>query len=59
MKYRLNDIKSMQISPGTVGIAQRIFSDYEEKGIIEDIEETSELVFLTKNDVLTCKHNQY
>ena len=51
MEYR-------QISPGTVGISQKISSDYE-LGDAKNIEETSKLVFLTRNKVMPCGQNQY
>ncbi|MBU4069402.1 MAG: hypothetical protein KJ646_00295 [Nanoarchaeota archaeon] len=59
MEYRINKFEYELISPGTVGVAQRISSGYEGKGIDGAIEETSKLVFLMKNDVMACKQNQY
>ncbi len=59
MEYKTNNLEYVPISPGTVGVAQRISSGYEGKGNDGAIEETSKLVFLMKNDVMACGHNQY
>ena len=47
------------IFPGTIGVAQRISSSYNSAEISEFGEETSKLVFLAKNEVMTCGQNQY
>ena len=46
------------ISPGTIGVSQRIYNSYL-NGENGSENEDSGLVFLTKNDVMTCGQNQY
>ena len=59
MEYKSNHLGYKPISPGTVGVAQRISSGYEGKVMDDAIEETSKLVFLMKNNIMPCGHNQY
>lgn len=59
MEYKTDNFGYGPISPGTVGVAQRISSGYEGKGVGGALEETSKLVFLMKNNVMACRHNQY
>ncbi len=59
MVYKISNLRYESISPGTAGVAQRISSGYKDKGIDGSIGETSKLVFLMKNDVMTCGQNQY
>jgi len=59
MEYTINNLGYESISPGTAGIAQRISSGYKGKGMDGSVGETSKLVFLMKNDVMTCGQNQY
>ncbi len=59
MEYVVDDARYSSISPGTAGVAQRISSGYERKGIDLAVEEVRKLVFLMKNDVIACGQNQY
>jgi len=52
MEYKTEETGYVVISPGTAGVAQKISS-------IRPGEETSELVFLSMNNVMSCGHNQY
>jgi len=58
MKYKLKSTGYEAISPGTVGVSQRISSSYKIDATSFD-GETSGLVFLAENDVMTCGQNQY
>ena len=58
MEYEVQEAYE-KISPGTMGVAQKISSDYNSAEILESGEETSKLVFLVKNEVRVCEHNQY
>ena len=53
MEYKIRERAYELISPGTISISQKISSS-DESG-----EETSKLVFLAKNEVIPCSHNQY
>ena len=59
MEYKKMDADYKPISPGTMGIAQKISSDYKSAELEESGEETSKLVFLTQNKVMACSQNQY
>ncbi len=50
--------KYKAITPGVAGIAQRIPQKYE-SGADEDGKETSRLFALTRNEIISCGHNQY
>ncbi len=54
MEYKTRNVDSVAISPGTIGVAQKISS-----GNTRFSEENRNLVFLAKNDIITCGHNQY
>lgn len=47
------------ISPGTMGVAQKISSSYRSAEVEELGNESSRLVLLTKNDIMACGHNQF
>lgn len=57
MEYKTLDYE--EVTPGTAGVAQKISSGYKGKKPGKEINETSKLVFLMKNEVMTCSHNQY
>lgn len=59
MEYKPNNLRYKPISPGTIGIAQKISASYEGEETNGAIDETSKLVFLTKNEIIACGHNQY
>lgn len=46
------------ITPGIAGIAQKIPSKYK-SGTNEEGKETSKLFALTRNEIISCGHNQY
>ena len=54
MEYKINDTSYEGISPGTIGVAQKISSDYEFSEIPR-----SGLCFLERNYVQPCSQNQY
>ena len=58
MDYKTKVKTYETISPGTIGISQKISSAYE-SGKVESDKETSKLVFLARNHVLSCSQNQY
>ncbi len=53
MEYQIKDTSYETISPGTMGVAQKISSNHFSG------KEDSELVFLTKNEIIPCGQNQY
>ncbi len=57
MEYKIKGKVYEAISPGTVGVSQKISVDYE--GSEDSSDETSKLVFLSKNNVMSCGQNQY
>jgi hypothetical protein len=59
MEYQKKETSYKLISPGTIGVSQKISTGYEVIENIESVEETSKLVFLTKNNVIPCGQNQY
>ena len=59
MEYKIKESGYKSISLGTIGIAQKIPSEYKFREESETGDETSKLVFLTKNEVMPCGHNQY
>ena len=59
MEYEKIDTGYKPISPGTMCIAQKISSDYISAEVEESGEESSKLVFLTKNEVMACSQNQF
>jgi len=58
MEYKFKEAKYEAISPGTIGVAQKISSEDRAGEALADVE-TSKLVFLAKNDLITCGQNQY
>ena len=61
MEYKSKDTNYESVSPGTMGVAQKISSSYATESVesVKSDEENSGLVFLAKNDVIACGHNQY
>jgi hypothetical protein len=59
MEYKINEIGYNPIFPGTIGIAQKISSDYMSAENEESESELSKLSFLVKNKVMECSHNQF
>ena len=53
MEYKAKGIGYEAISPGTMGVAQKISSGH------RSLKEDSSLVFLTENHVISCGQNQY
>ncbi|MBU2576149.1 MAG: hypothetical protein KKF50_00325 [Nanoarchaeota archaeon] len=58
MVDRTKNIGYSTISPGTIGVSQRIFEDYL-RGEAGFGNESGGLVYLTKNDIMPCGQNQY
>ena len=59
MEYKTKDTGYEVISPGTIGVSQKISSDCEYRMAPEFKKETGKLGFLAKNEVRTCTQNQY
>jgi len=59
MGYKTTDTCYKPISPGTMGVAQKISSSYRSAEVEELGNESSRLVLLTKNDIMACGHNQF
>lgn len=57
MEYEIKNLYE-SVSPGTMGVAQKISAGYQLDKSAES-KETSKLVFLAKNEVISCGHNQY
>lgn len=53
MEYKSKRTSYEAISPGTIGVSQKISSSY------RDISDGSKLVYLTKNEIMSCNQNQY
>ena len=58
MVNETRDMSYKAISPGTIGVSQRISMSYL-SGEIGSKDGASGLVFLTENDVMPCGQNQY
>ena len=59
MTHKRKDTGYEAVSPGTMGVAQKVSVDYESRDAVESDGDDGGLVFLARNNIMPCGQNQF